>query len=306
MSILLKQSDSLTITGSAGALAVSIIIPAYNEDHAIEAQLQSVSQAMRDSRLAYEIIVVDDGSTDGTSAAVTASKINITHIRHRRNRGYGAALKTGIHHARGNLICIIDADGTYPVDQITPLTQRLINGSFDMVVAARTGKDVHVPFLRRPAKWVLTKLAAYLVGRSIPDLNSGLRVMRKETLLRFMKLLPDGFSFTTTITMAMLSNGYDVDYMPINYNVRIGTSKIQPVRDTLNFTLLIIRIIIYFHPLKIFIPISFCCFAASLLLILFRVFVHPAFAVTTIIFFVTGVQLFGLGLIADLINRRTS
>ncbi len=254
--------------------------------------------------IAGEIIVVDDGSQDGT-AEIVSELDQIRLIQHGENRGYGAALKTGIRSAKNELICITDADGTYPNEEIPGLLGRLMDGQSDMVVGARTGSEVAIPIVRRPAKWAINKLANYATNMSIPDLNSGLRVFRRSVAFRFLRILPSGFSFTTTITLGMLCNHYLVDYVPIDYRVRIGHSKIRPIRDTLNFVQLVLRVALYFAPLRIFVPVSGLLFLGALIIALVSRFVYGMLAdVTTVVVAMTGVQVAVIGMLAELINRR--
>ena len=282
---------------------LSIIIPAYNEEHGLPEVLSQLL-ALFAHHPACEIVVVDDGSTDGTSRVAQGFE-RVHVITHRANRGYGAALKSGIRHASYDLICITDADGTYPNDRIIDLVNTLMVKGYDMVVGARTGEHVHIPFQRKPAKWALNKLANFVAGEHIPDLNSGLRVFRRAVALRFFSILPDGFSFTTTITLGMLTNNYLVDYVPINYHARIGTSKIRPVRDTLNFTQLVLRIALYFAPLRIFIPVSLFFLIAAVVWAFFSFIVFEELAdVSTVVLVMAGIQIGLLGLVAELINRR--
>lgn len=230
---------------------VSIIIPAYNEEGAIADQIKEVHSVMEQTDWIYEVVVVNDGSTDNTAKQVEKQKARLHNLP--QNRGYGAALKAGIKEARSEYIVIIDADGTYPCSAIPELLSKA--HEYDMVVGARTGKDVNIPFMRKPAKKFLNYLANYLSGTHIPDLNSGLRVLKKSLVERFINILPSGFSFTTTITLAMSCNDYQVHYHPIDYYRRVGKSKIRPIH-AYYFLLLIIRTIVYFNPLKIFLPIG--------------------------------------------------
>lgn len=228
---------------------VSVVIPAYNEEGAIRDTIQEVRSVMEKSPFEYELLIVDDGSEDRTVELAIAE--GATVIQQPENRGYGASLKTGIRRSKFDVIVITDADATYPSDRIPDLINAL--PGYDMVVGARIGDNVSIPLVRRPAKWVLGKIASYLAGRSIPDLNSGLRVMRKPLVRRFAHLLPSGFSFTTTITLASLCSGSLVKYVPIDYHARVGESKIRP-SHAFDFLLLIVRTIVYFNPLKIFLP----------------------------------------------------
>ena len=234
------------------ASAVTVVIPAYNEAAHVCEQVTSVDRVMRDSGWTYEIIVVDDGSTDGTAEAANSSG-RARVVRRAENRGYGAALKLGVRLARYDWILITDADGTYPVEAIPTLLAQSETNS--MVVGSRTGDVVKVPFARRPAKWFLNRLASYLAGRHLPDINSGLRLMRKSLINRYEHLLPDGFSFTTTITLSAACNAHPLTYVPIDYHARLGESKIRP-RHAYDFTLLIVRTIVFFNPLKVFLPLG--------------------------------------------------
>jgi glycosyltransferase involved in cell wall biosynthesis len=237
------------------AHAVSVVIPAYNEAAHVEGQIRDVHRILEQSDWRYEILVVDDGSTDGTAerAIGAAAECGARVLRRERNRGYGATLKQGIEAARFDWILITDADGTYPVDEI-PKILAASDGNA-MVVGARTGETVKIPLVRRPAKAFLKILASYLAGQELPDINSGLRLMRRDLIERFVHLLPSGFSFTTTITLAATTNDYAVKYIPIDYHARLGESKIRP-RHAYDFTLLILRVIIFFNPLKVFIPLG--------------------------------------------------
>lgn len=283
---------------------VTVVIPAYNEQRAIGDVLNDLQEVMSACHLVYEIIVVDDGSQDKT-ADIARRCAGVTVIHHRQNRGYGAALKTGLRHAKHDLICITDADGTYPNQCIPALSQRLHDEGYDMVVGARVGANVSIPLVRRPAKWVLGRLANYVAGESIPDLNSGLRVFRRHAAMRFMAMLPDAFSFTTTITLALLTNRYLVDYVPIDYFARVGKSKIRPIQDTLNFVGLVWRIALYFAPLKLFLPLSALLFLAALVWGTFTLVVLGQLAdVSTLVLVMTAFQIAMIGLLAELMNKR--
>lgn len=282
---------------------ISVVVPVYNEALVIESVLRSLDAILRTTCEEYEIIVVDDGSTDGTSEVLRRNSSEIRVVGHRSNRGYGAALKSGIRNSRYDVVLFTDGDGTYPHSAIPQLLQRIIEK--DMVVGARIGDDVRIPVARRPAKWILNQLANYLSGTKIPDLNSGLRAIKKNLLQNYLHLLPDGFSFTTTITLAMTSDGYQIEYIPISYAKRAGKSKIRPIRDTLNFLQLIIRTILYFDPLKVFVPISLSLIAVSFVLLLYRGLIERAFGVTIVVLFLAGIQLLAVGMIADLIVRRS-
>ncbi|MFB0546704.1 MAG: glycosyltransferase family 2 protein [Anaerolineae bacterium] len=282
------------------SLAVSVVIPAYNEAEGLSPFLDEIEEVMRESDFVHEIIVVDDGSSDGTGQVAERQGARV--IRHPFNKGYGAALKTGIRRARYDLVAIIDADGTYPGRDIPRLLRHLVGRDYDMVVGARSGQNV--PFLRRPAKWVLTCLANYLAGLNIPDLNSGLRVFKKEVALEFLHLLPSGFSFTASITLALLSNDYLVDFVPVDYYRRRGRSKIRPLRDTLNFLGLIVRTVMYFQPLKVFMPIGLLFVLGGLVRGGYGALAFHNITTADVLLLVTGALIAMLGLLADLINKR--
>ena len=280
----------------------SIVVPAFNEEKAIEDIINKLKDSLMSSQIEHEIIVVDDASVDNTANIIETVK-DVILLRHPDNMGYGAAIKTGVRHAKYDYIAIIDADGTYPPEELINLIRQLDDK--DMIVGARTGDIVRVPLVRKPAKWILGKLANYLTGAKIQDLNSGMRIMKKEVIETFLNILPNGFSFTVTITLAMLTNDYAVKYVPINYHKRKGKSKIRPFKDTLNFIQLIVRTVMFFEPLKIFVPMSIVMFLASLLvLILSYLLAGRVMDVTVVILFVSGVQLFAIGMIADLIDKR--
>jgi glycosyltransferase involved in cell wall biosynthesis len=283
---------------------VSIVIPAYNEEGAIGEVLHKLLQVLAEAELPHEILVVDDGSQDDT-AVIVADIPEVTLIRHRQNKGYGAALKTGIRRAQHELICITDADGTYPNERIPDLAAWFDQEPLDMVVGARIGEEVAIPLIRRPAKWALGKLANFVAGETIPDLNSGLRLFRRDVVLRFFTILPEQFSFTTTITLAMISNQYLVKYVPINYYARVGKSKIRPIQDTINFVQLVMRIALYFAPLKVFIPLSLFLILAGVAWAAYTLLAWGQLAdVSTLVIMMTAFQALMIGLLAELINRR--
>jgi glycosyltransferase involved in cell wall biosynthesis len=295
----MRQESAVTTPG------LSIIIPAYDEENGIGRVLEHLINLMRQTDLVYEIIVVDDGSQDNTSEVIQKFE-EVTLYRHRFNRGYGAALKTGIRQAQYDLVCITDADGTYPNERIPDLVAHLLQERLDMVVGARTGANVSIPLIRRPAKWFIRKLSEIVASQPIADINSGLRVLRRSVALRFFNILPDTFSFTTTITLGMLTNAYLVDYIPINYHARIGRSKIRPIRDTLNFVQLILRAALYFAPLKIFLPLSLLLLVTAFLWGIFSIIVLGAFADnSTFLLAMTSLQTGMLGMLAELINQRS-
>ena len=276
--------------------ALSVIIPAYNEESAIAPVIERVRLTLGESA---EIIVVDDGSTDQSGPVARSAGARV--IRHRSNRGYGAALKTGITAASHNTIVILDADGTYPAARIPDLLTALDRA--DMVVGARTGSHVRIPWARRPAKWVLNRLANYLTRSTIPDLNSGLRVFRRDVVMQYFPILPDQFSWTTTITLAMHCDNYAVAYVPIDYHQRTGRSKIVP-RDAGSFLVLILRTIVLFRPLRIFLPIVLLCLIYGFTKASVDMVRDPNISASAILAFMSVLLILLIGMVADALATR--
>jgi glycosyltransferase involved in cell wall biosynthesis len=284
---------------------VTVLIPAFNEEQGIGGVLERLSRL--DLGRPVEILVVDDGSTDGTGKVLDGMRARIPGLRvihQRANMGYGAALKTGFSSAAYDVVVITDADGTYPESRIADLVARIDDGA-EMVVGERAGENVHIPLARRPAKALLKLLASYLAGTPIPDLNSGLRALRRELVLKYRPILPQGFSFTTTITLAALTNGHRVDYVTIDYAPRSGSSKIRPIRDTLGFASLIVRTVMYFNPLKVFYPVAGVVGLLLLGSLYYDVFHSHDLADKSVLLFVALVQTLSIGLLADLIEKRS-
>jgi len=280
--------------------SVSIVIPAYNEQKGIGPTLASIYQVMGQHSWPYEIIVVDDGSIDGTADAVQR-QVGVRLIQHHANRGYGAALKSGIRQATHDWIAIMDADGTYPPSALPTLLQEMQD--CDMVVGARPPKQISA--IRRPAKWLLARLAEYMAETRIPDLNSGLRVFRKDIALSYFNILPATFSFTITITIAFLSDHYLVKFVPIPFLGREGRSKIRPVQDTLNFMQLILRTVMYFNPLKVLLPISLMLFVVAVIIGLYSMAVQGrVMDITVITLSMAALQIAVVAMIADMIQKK--
>ncbi len=276
---------------------VSIVIPAFNEEGAVADGVREVLAVMERVGVDFELVVVDDGSEDRTAEQAEQAGARVVSLP--ENQGYGAALKAGINRTQYDVIVITDADGTYPADSIPVLLDEL--DEYDMVVGARVGEHVAIPLARRPAKWFLRRLASYLAGREIPDLNSGLRVMRRTLVKRFEHLLPSGFSFTTTITLASLCSGSLVRYSPIDYRKRIGDSKIRPTH-AVEFLLLILRTIVYFNPLKVFIPLGAVFFAGGSAKFVYDLYIGNL-SESAIMGFMGAAILWAVGLLSDQISR---
>ena len=272
---------------------LSVVIPAFNEEAQIEAELHGLHEILGAMGIRYEIIVVNDGSTDATAERAEAGGCQL--LQQRSNRGYGAALKRGIAAAQSDLILITDADGTYPAQEIPKIWAEADH--YDMVVGARIGADVQVPFVRRPAKWFLRSLSSFLSGVKIPDLNSGLRLMRRAHVKRYERILPSGFSFTTTITLSLLCNDYTVGYVPINYRARVGQSKIRP-GHAWQFLLLIVRAIVLFNPLRVFFPMGAVLFVAGAIKFAYDI-TQDNLSESAIMGLLGAVLVWSLGLLAD-------
>lgn len=281
--------------------SLSVIIPAYNEEKSIGPLLEKLAAVLSESGIENEVIVVDDGSEDATAEIARSAGVHC--IRHERNMGYGAALKTGVRRSRFDSILIIDADGTYLPESIPVLYKRF--GDAEMVVGARDGREASAEGLRRTAKWILKILARYVTGIRIPDLNSGLRIIDKKAVLSYIHLLPSGFSFTSTITLAMLTNDHEVRYVPIPYNPRRKGSKHEPLKGTFNILLLILRTAVYFNPLKIFLPVCAALSVPGAVLAVHQSVAHGSLTVFPLALILGRIMMGALGLLADAIMAKS-
>lgn len=282
----------------------SIIVPCYNEEGAIRETVEVITRTV-DGDADYELIIVNDGSSDRSGEILNELKnefARLVVVNHTVNSGYGASLKTGVRHSHSDLIVITDADGTYPNERIPEFVEKCREA--DMVIGARIGDDVTYPLRRKLPKAFLKAYASWMVGQPIPDMNSGLRVFRKEVAERFIHILPDGFSFTTTITMAMMRNHYRVIFEPISYAHRIGDSKIQPIRDTARFVQLILRTGLYFGPLRFFGPLILALLVAALVSGSYDLFVSQNLTDKTVILIMFTLNTTMFALLADMIDKR--
>ena len=293
-------------------MSVSIIIPCYNEKHAIRETIKAISIILDETNFTnFDIIAINDGSTDG-SKDILDSLANEYHdkklkvIHHNRNQGYGAALKSGIRKSRSEYICITDADGTYPNNRIPELIRTTQKRELDMLVGARIGDNVDYSKLRSIPKLILVPWVSYLCGTDIPDMNSGLRIFKREIALKYLNLLPDGFSFTTTITICLSRNKYLIEFTPISYSKRIGRSHIKPLNDTLKFVQLIARTGMYFAPMRLLLPAVVFFGLMAILSGSYDVYTLQNLTDKTILFTFTSMNILMFALLADMIDKRSA
>ncbi len=280
---------------------ISVVVPVYNEEESVLETIDRIKKVMNKSSYKYEIIAVDDGSEDRSGEILEKIK-GIIVIHNTHNIGYGASLKKGIKQAKGYWILITDADGSYPIEDIPKLLKYI--DKYDMVVGARIGKHIKTPVLRKPARWILKKIAELITKAKIPDLNSGLRIFKKEIVEKFWTILPNKFSFTSTITIAFLINDYFIKYIPINYYARKGKSTISPIKDFFGFIILIFRSVMYFEPLKFFFWPGVLIFLLGIIIAIYQLIVLNNLGDISVFLALIGVQICFLGLIADLIVKR--
>lgn len=284
-------------------LDVTVVLPAFNEAGHIVAEVERISATLKHTSYSFEILVVDDGSTDGTGERVEAMPF-VRLLRFPVNRGSGTARRLGTQAALGRWVVWTDADMTYPNERIPEFIDRLAEGDVHQVVGARTTEVGSLKFLRVPMKWAIRRLAEYLTQTRIPDLNSGLRAFSREHARPYLGLLPAGFSCVTTITLAFLANGLIVEYMAISYSPRAGRSHFHPIRDVYHYILQVVRMVTFFEPLRVFAPIALTLLLLGTGKFLFDISTKW-FRITTnaMLLLLSGLILFSLGLLADLIVR---
>jgi glycosyltransferase involved in cell wall biosynthesis len=287
---------------------VSIILPCYNEQDHVLLEVERISRAMDASDLPYELLAVDDASTDATlerlrSAEPYFPRLRVIHFP--RNGGSGTVRRIGTQQARGEIVVWTDADMSYPNHRIPEFVAMLeADPTVDQVVGARTSESGTHKIARVPAKWFIRKLAERLTNSEIPDLNSGLRAFRRSVAQPYLRLLPPGFSCVTTITLAFLSNEHGVRYVPIDYAKRAGVSKFHFFSDAYRYVLQVLRMVMYFNPLKVLMPPALFLICLGLFKGVYDMVVHPFyFAINTVLIFVTGILVASLALLADLIVR---
>jgi glycosyltransferase involved in cell wall biosynthesis len=282
---------------------ISVIIPAYNENLAVGKVVNEVRSILQKERIESEIIVVDDCSTDNT--AEEARNAGAKVISHVKQKGVGEARNTGLRNASSNWVLMIDADDSYPPEDIKNLLAYM--GKYDMIIGSRKKEQGSHIFLRRPIKWIIKSIAEYISRETIPDLNSGLRIFKKDIAYRFRGILPKGHSWVSTITLAFLCNSYDVRFVPIDYRRRQGKSTFHPVKDTASYIGLVFRTVMYFNPLRFFLPISLVMLLGGTV----RTVYHAKFSKSKIlesdiIILFVAILIGTLGLLADLIVKQTN
>ena len=279
-------------------LDVTVVLPVYNEKGHLRAEIERITAAMESSPYSWEIVVVDDGSNDGSGETLRTIE-GIRLIQFATNRGSGAARRAGTHAARGRVVVWTDADMTYPNERIPELVKEL--EGWDQVVGARTSEEGTHKAFRVPAKWFIRKLAEFLAETKIPDLNSGMRAFRKDVAAQYLHLFPTGFSHVTTITMAFLANGYSVKYVPIEYSQRAGKSKFHWRKDTRRYLTQVVRLVLTHNPLKIFLPVGVVLGLIGVAKLAYD-WTTKDFRVTTntLIVLFAAFQVFAIGLLADL------
>ena len=280
---------------------LSVVIPAYNEKAGIERAIEEVHGALKPLDRPYEIIIVNDGSGDGT-AELLRGRGDIVLIDRTVNRGYGYSLKEGIERARGEWIFITDADGTYPIKDMPVLLSNAVGA--DMVVGERSKDQVALGIFNRAAKAILRVLIYLLTYRWITDINSGFRLFRKDLARKYEDIIPDGFSFTTTITLIAAIEKRGMRYIPISYHKRIGKSHIKPVRDFMSFVILVLRTITFFKPLRFFLPISLFFLVLSIARAVRDILNADMIGALAVLLFMIAIQSLFFGLLADLIVAR--
>jgi len=277
----------------ADARAVSVVIPACNE----RAVIGEVVKELAAAAAWHEIIVVDDGSTDGTGDEARRAGARV--VRHPYNKGNGAAVKSGIRAATGEFILIIDGDGQHKPSDAIALVAQL--GDYDLVIGARSA-ETQAGARRRMGNAALNRLASFLTEREIPDLTSGFRCARREYLLEFLHLLPNGFSTPTTTTLAFLRAGYNVTFHPIEARTRTGVSKIRLSRDGPKFLLIVLRVMTIFSPLRVFLPIAGASFAVGALYGAWNLAVHAKIPNGSVLLIMFAVVVVLIGLVSEQIS----
>jgi polyisoprenyl-phosphate glycosyltransferase len=287
---------------------VTVVLPCYNEQDHVLAEVERISRAMDHSGYQWELLAVDDASTDGTLQVLEEAQLKFPQLRvlaMPRNGGSGTARRIGTQQSRGEIVVWTDADMTYPNQRIPELVALLDKDpTIDQVVGARTSEQGTHKLFRVPAKWLIRKLAERLAGERIPDLNSGLRAFRRSVALPYLRLLPPGFSCVTTITMAFMHNQHHVHYVPIEYAKRAGRSKFHFATDAYRYLMQVLRMVMYFNPLKVLMPPALALVGIGAGKVVYDVVAHPVrIATNTTLIILAGLIIGSMALLADLIVR---
>jgi glycosyltransferase involved in cell wall biosynthesis len=302
-----EDASPAAVTNPA-PITATIVLPCYNEEAHVLLEIQRITKVMDDDGMPYELLAVDDCSTDDTLAvlrSVEADYPNLRVVGFRRNGGSGTVRRIGTQMARGEIVVWTDADMSYENERIPELVRVLLeDDSYDQVVGARTTEEGSHKALRVPAKFVIRKVAEVLARQKIPDLNSGLRAFRKDVSLPYLRLLPAGFSCVTTITLSFLCNQHDIKYVPTSYAKRAGTSKFHFTKDAYRYILQVLRMIMYFEPLRVLMPLALALFGLGFVKGIVDMVRHAFyFPANTVLLLVSGLLVGSVALLADLVVR---
>ncbi len=279
-------------------LDVTVLLPCFNEEEALPYVVRDIRSAMEGTKYSYEIMIVDDKSTD--QSVPIATNLGCRVLKRPMRKGSGASRRTGILAAYGDIIVMLDCDGTYTAADIPKILEYF--PEFDQVNGARTSEKGTLVWMRAPAKWFIRKLAGFLAGYPIPDLNTGLKAFKRDLMLKYLWTIPDGFSCVSSMTLAFLCNGHAVKYIPSVYHRRIGKSKFHPVKDTYLYLITVCRLITYFNPIRIFFPMALLFIIGGIAKSLYDFFyVVHRLQLSDIIFILGGIMIGFQGLLADLI-----
>ncbi len=285
-------------------MKVSVLIPAYNEAASVRGTVQRVREVLDDAAIDHEIIVIDDGSTDQTAEEAWMPGVRV--LEHPANAGYGRALKTGLREASSEWVAIIDADGSYPVEMLPTLIGEV--PEFDMVVGARSGRYYRGSFVKWWGRKILEAMVHFVTAIWVPDVNSGLRVFRRSIAVENIRRIGNGFSFTTTLTLAMLLEGHFVHYVPIDYRPRVGATKVKIGRDLLRTLQILVMAIIVYNPIKLFLLLAYAALLSVVPCVAIDLAVAGGYHVGIIaaVLLASALGLFAMGLVTDVLRRMTS
>jgi len=275
---------------------LSIVVPIYNEEKAIQGFLNKLKDVLKNVKIRHEIITVDDASSDKTYEKIKKVK-GVRVVRHPYNKGYGASLKTGTRKSKGKYVLFIDGDGEHDPKNIPKLIKH--RKTYDMVVGARQFRS-SVP--RAIAKKIITGFANYVSEVKIPDLNCGFRLVKRDILMDYLDSLPNRFSFTSTITMIFIKSGYSIKYVPVNVLKRKGKSKINPIKDFINFLVLVMKTSLIFSPLRVFLPVSILFFVLGMGYLVYYIVLYSDVPDSAIFLLTTSIIIFFFGFISDQVS----